>query len=139
MNIKLPSRVCYKHNIADLNCGKCPKCLRMIISLILNNKNPNDFGFTVNKNIYDLIVKQVSDSSFGFREYAFWQEINSEINSNTEFYVFENKKEEKGKILQISSLFNKINGNFPSKTFKIKQLKNRLRNKWLLWKIKNIL
>lgn len=134
-----PLRVCYKHNFSGLNCGKCAKCLRMIISLILKNKNPNDFGFNVNKNVYDLIFNQLTNSSFGFREYAFWQEIDSEINNNIEFYVFENEKEEKEKILHISSLFNKINANFPSKTFKIKRLKNKLRNKWLLWKVKNIL
>lgn len=137
LNVKLSLRVCYKHNVSNLNCGKCPKCLRMIVSLILKNRNPNDFAFEVNTGVYDTIIKQLKEVPFRSAEAIFWQEIDNHIKGDFDFYVFENQIIERNKILEISSLFKNKIEKYPSNIFKIKSFGNNLRNKWLKWKVNN--
>jgi hypothetical protein len=134
LKLEFPLRVCYKHNFSDFNCSSCPKCLRMIISLILNNKNPNDFGFQVNSTIYDVLINQLKSNRFTFADSIFWSEINTKMNSDFNLYVFENEEVEKDKMLEIRALIIKNQQCFPGYAFKFNRFKNELRNKWLSFK-----
>jgi hypothetical protein len=134
LKLEFPLRVCYKHNFSDFNCSSCPKCLRMIISLIFNNKNPNDFGFQVNSTIYDVLINQLKSNRFTFADSIFWTEIVVKIKSSVLFYVFENQEIEKEKIQLVLALLNKNKRNYPSQILKFKKNKNDLRNKWHLIK-----
>jgi hypothetical protein len=106
----------------------------MIISLIFNNKNPNDFGFQVNSTIYDVLINQLKSNRFTFADSIFWTEIVVKIKSSVLFYVFENQEIEKEKIQLVLALLNKNKRNYPSQILKFKKNKNDLRNKWHLIK-----
>lgn len=138
LNISLPLRVCYKHNVSDLNCGKCSKCLRMIVSLVLKNRNPNNFAFQVDASFYDTIIKLLKEVPFRTADPIFWLEIDAEIKGHFDFYIFENEEEERKKILYISELLKKKIESYPSTIFKFKAFKNDLRNKFLKWKVSSI-
>ncbi|MDQ0859289.1 peptidase [Bacillus sp. V2I10] len=45
-------RVCFKN---EENCCKCEKCLRTILGIIAEGKNPNDFGFSIQNNTSESI------------------------------------------------------------------------------------
>jgi len=138
LNTFIPLRVCYKHNVSSLNCGMCPKCLRMILSLILKNKNPNDFAFNVDASLYNTIITLLKEVPFRSAEPVFWSEIDAKISGNFDFYVFENKEREREKIFQISSIVKEKTVNYPSMKYKIMNFKNKIRNKLLKWKANNI-
>lgn len=137
LNVSFALRVCYKHNFSDFNCALCPKCLRMIISLVLYNKNPNEYGFKVDAGVYDIVINQLEKNNFSFVDPIFWSEIDTLIKGDFSFYIFENHQKEKDKMLFISSLLKKKNKKSPNN--KIKLFKKEIRDKWLQWKIDTII
>lgn len=134
LKVKFPLRVCYQQNFSDFNCGLCRKCLRMILSLILHNKNPNDLSFQVDSSIYDIIINHLETVPFGFAGTIFWSEINTKIKDGFDLYVFENEDIEMQKLLYISELITEKSNQFPSIIFKTKRYLNVLRNRWLHFK-----
>jgi hypothetical protein len=52
-NKRIQLRVCWSRpehfpSSDDINCSKCEKCLRTIVSLLIEGANPNEYGFSVN-------------------------------------------------------------------------------------------
>lgn len=54
---KLQLRVCYSSNTGG-NCCQCEKCCRTVVGLLLEDINPNEHGFNINKNIFEYIQVQ---------------------------------------------------------------------------------
>ena len=54
---KVKLRVCYSELRKGYNCNICPKCQRTMFGFILDGANPNDYGFIVPSDFYDLILK----------------------------------------------------------------------------------
>lgn len=139
---KFRLRVCYSEKRTEFNCSICEKCFRTILGLILNGKNPNDYGFNVDGNIYNNFyrVLDIGGASKGVR--YFWWELMEKAKSTDDFYVFEDQEAEtkqindirNGKIDQL--LEQKINN--PAK--EVGRIKFIIRNKfpWLIKLYKKI-
>lgn len=54
---KVKLRVCYSELRKGYNCSRCTKCQRTMLGFILDGANPNDYGFEVPKDFYDLVLK----------------------------------------------------------------------------------
>ncbi len=129
---KFKLRVCYSEKRTEFNCSVCEKCFRTILGLILNGKNPNDYGFNVDEKIYDKFYKvlNIGGASKGVR--YFWWELMEKAKHVDEFYVFNNKEAETKQINDIrqgkidSLLEQKINN--PNKG--IHRIKFIIRNKF---------
>ena len=135
-NTKFRLRVCYSERRTEFNCSSCEKCFRTILGLILNGKDPNDYGFNVDEGIYEKFytVLDIGGASKGVR--YFWWELMEKAKSVDDFFIFKDKEIEtqqmndirKGKIDRL--LEHKINN--PHKG--IHRMKFILRNKfpWLI-------
>jgi len=75
-----PIRVCYK-NFNYFNCNKCEKCSRTITGLVLENIDPNKFGFKINGNYFNTLKKQLVEGKFTFGEdeIFMWRDIQRHI------------------------------------------------------------
>ncbi len=91
---KFKLRVCYSEKRTEFNCSICEKCFRTILGLILNGKNPNDYGFNVDETIYDKFyeVLDIGGASKGVR--YFWWELMEKAKNSDDFYVFSDKETE---------------------------------------------
>ncbi|MBQ4819573.1 hypothetical protein [Aquimarina sp. MMG016] len=91
---KFKLRVCYSEKRTEFNCSICEKCFRTILGLILNGKNPNDYGFNVDGNIYNEFyrVLDIGGASKGVR--YFWWELMEKAKKTDDFYVFSDKEAE---------------------------------------------
>lgn len=56
-NHKVKLRVCYSELRKGANCNRCAKCQRTIFGFLLCGENPNDYGFNVPNDFYDLLLK----------------------------------------------------------------------------------
>lgn len=56
-------RVCYSELREGYNCSVCTKCQRTMLGIILCGENPNDYGFNVPKNFYDLILGNFNENA----------------------------------------------------------------------------
>jgi hypothetical protein len=59
---QLKLRVCYSELREGYNCNRCTKCQRTMLGIILSGENPNNYGFQLPNDFYDLI-------SHNFTEY----------------------------------------------------------------------
>jgi hypothetical protein len=68
-------RVCYSEVSKDLNCGRCEKCYRTMMNLILANHDPRQFGVPFSSESYPSMIELLSrfHSSNAFR--LIWKEI----------------------------------------------------------------
>lgn len=68
-------RVCYSELNKDLNCGRCEKCYRTMMNLILASQDPRSFGVPFSPDAYPRMFKLLSGypSSPAFR--LIWKEI----------------------------------------------------------------
>lgn len=104
IDIKL--RVCYSEVKRQGNCGRCEKCYRTIMNLVLSGADPRDYGLPFDAYTYDNLLKLMlhKESSPGLIK--FWREISSaalKSLSNTNFFVLESKNQEKKFIQQIAN------------------------------------
>jgi len=123
-NINL--RVCFSSDNTGINCSKCEKCYRTIFGLLINNSNPNNFGFSVDEKIYEKIhiFLKKGFSSEGVR--YFWNEMYNYINlKKPVFYKFDSKENENLKLDElIQTLKLKVNSKLNKKNYiKIKILR----------------
>ena len=100
---KFKLRVCYSEKRTEFNCSYCEKCFRTIFGLILNNKNPNDYGFNVDGSVYDKMytIFNIGSGSKGVR--YFWWELMEKAKSVDQFYVFSDREVERKQIDKIRS------------------------------------
>lgn len=72
--------VCWS-SLRDFNCGKCEKCSRTIIGLVLENIDPNKCGFNINSKFFDFLKQNLIDSRFiwGEDEDFMWKDIQRHI------------------------------------------------------------
>ena len=100
---KFKLRVCYSEKRTEFNCSYCEKCFRTIFGLILNNKNPNDYGFNVDGSVYDKMytIFNIGSGSKGVR--YFWWELMEKAKSVDQFYVFSDEEAERKQIDKIRS------------------------------------
>ncbi len=92
-NFKL--RVCYSELRDSFNCSHCEKCYRTILGIILNGKNPNDYGFNIDEKIYSDIfdVLNIGGASKGMQ--YFWWELMEKAKTSKSVFIFENESKEK--------------------------------------------
>jgi len=88
-NERFRLRVCYSEKRTEFNCSYCEKCFRTIMGLILNNQNPNEYGFKVDGSVYDKIyqILQIGSGSKGVQ--YFWWELMEKAKSVETFFILE--------------------------------------------------
>lgn len=100
-NTKFKLRVCYSEKRTEFNCSNCEKCFRTILGLILNNKNPNDYGFEVDENIYSKFYEILNEGAASKGVKYFWWELMEKAKENKEFYIFNDEEIEDDEIQKI--------------------------------------
>ncbi|MBQ4801996.1 hypothetical protein J8L88_03955 [Aquimarina sp. MMG015] len=87
-------RVCYSEKRTEFNCSYCEKCFRTILGLILNNQNPNEYGFKVDGSVYDKIyqILHIGSGSKGVK--YFWWELMEKAKNEDTFFVFDDLETE---------------------------------------------
>ncbi|WP_299252420.1 hypothetical protein [uncultured Aquimarina sp.] len=100
-NTKFKLRVCYSEFREEFNCSNCEKCFRTILGIILNDKDPNDYGFNVNMDVYTKIFEtiKIGGATTGLK--YFWWELMEKAKNSDQFYVFNNKDVELLRINEI--------------------------------------
>lgn len=124
-NNKFKLRVCYSELRTEFNCSNCEKCFRTILGLILNDKDPNDYGFNVDEKVYKKFyeVLEIGAASKGVK--YFWWELMEKAKSSNKFYVF---NDEEAETLQINEIRNgKIDQLLDQKLKKPNKGKQRIR------------
>jgi hypothetical protein len=137
-------RVCYASKNTGVNCSHCEKCYRTILALMLNNANPNDFGFVVTSKIYDDVTAFLKRGFYSEGEAYFWKELAGTIQESDKFYYFRHQEEEYRKMKALESVLideyrkglrkvpaltgfrRKIQVMFPILTQKLIQLRNNV-------------
>ncbi|MFY0714348.1 hypothetical protein J1D01_11760 [Seonamhaeicola sp. NFXS20] len=135
-NFKL--RVCYADERTGYNCNKCHKCQRTALSLILANANPNDYGFNLPDNFYDLIFKNFGNDCVMTKGIKYqWTCIQDMAKKTDSFFVLNDKEKEQNAIQRFAQLnLDLIVNKNAEKVKKNKKRKHILRNKFpLLYKI----
>ncbi len=131
-NTKFKLRVCYSEHRSEFNCSRCEKCYRTILGLILNNKNPNDYGFSVDHNVYKGIFKTLNIGNSDRGMQYFWLELMEKAKSTKASFIFKDEDLEKIQLDRIRNgevnnlLEKKINNSKNT----ISKLKFIIRNKY---------
>jgi len=125
-------RVCYSLLNESVNCGKCEKCLRTIIAIILNNESPNRFGFETDERVYSQIIKTFEKGIESKGTKYFWWEISEKIKNTSSIYIFKDEKKEKEKLRELNGIITqKLTEVVGSKKREfVSRLKFRLRRKF---------
>jgi hypothetical protein len=79
-------KVCYSSRNTAINCNQCEKCYRTILGLIINNANPNDYGFKVSSYLYNEVATFIGKGFYSEGEAYFWKELAEGILTNDTFY-----------------------------------------------------
>lgn len=92
VNLKL--RVCYSELRNEFNCSNCEKCFRTILGIILNGQDPNNYGFKVDKNIYENIFRSLSFGNASKGQKYFWWELMEKAKTTNKPFIFNNIEKE---------------------------------------------
>jgi len=104
LNTSIALRVCYSELNTKINCSSCEKCHRTIIGIILENENPNKFGFEVSSDIYTSIFKDYTNGFSSKGTKYFWWEILERIKTTKEIYIFDDEDDEYIKMQELKTL-----------------------------------
>lgn len=96
-------RVCYSELRSDFNCSNCEKCFRTIMGILLNNEDPNNYGFVVDETIYDKIFSIISQGGASRGMQYFWLELKNKANETDTFFVFKDIGAESRKLDRIKN------------------------------------
>lgn len=107
LHAKTTIRVCYSDEKENLNCSRCEKCIRTIFGIMLAGGNPNDYGFSVDSRIYNLIGQTVSRGFKTRGAQFFWTEILQKTDNNTGFYYFTDYQTDLSQIQNLQQLIRK--------------------------------
>ncbi|TNJ46460.1 hypothetical protein KFZ70_13585 [Tamlana fucoidanivorans] len=141
-NNKFKLRVCYSELRTEFNCSCCEKCYRTILGIILNGKNPNEYGFNVDKGVYNEIFKVLKQYGSNIGMNYFWWELMEKSKVSQNMFVFENIEIENKQLERIRD--GELQSMLEAKIKKTKNSKEKLkfilRNKypWLIKLIKKI-
>lgn len=69
---KIALRVCWQTR-TGYNCCLCEKCIRTILSLMINNEDPNDYGFQIDNDSVDKIINKIESKDIIPNSH--WKEI----------------------------------------------------------------
>lgn len=94
-------RVCYSELRTDFNCSNCEKCFRTILGIILNNEDPNKYGFNVDSTVYDKIFHTIQTGRASRGMQYFWLELKDKAIKSDTFFVFQDKESEASKLERI--------------------------------------
>ena len=97
-NKPIDLRVCYSERRETLNCSFCEKCLRTIMGIILEESDPNNFGFIVDSSFYSKVdsLLKLKINTHGI--YNHWKILQDKANNTNQFFIFDNEKLEKLKL-----------------------------------------
>ena len=88
-NFKL--RVCYSELRNAFNCSACEKCYRTILGLILNGKDPNNYGFDVDAHVYKNMFELLNYGGASRGMQYFWWELMEKAKATDAVFTFKNK------------------------------------------------
>lgn len=92
---KVKLRVCYSELREGYNCNICPKCQRTMFGFILSGINPNEYGFKVTKNFYDLILKNFNEDAIMTVGVKYeWQCLQDKAKKTDKPFIISNEQEE---------------------------------------------
>lgn len=98
-------RVCYADERVGYNCNKCHKCQRTILSLILSNADPKDYGFEIPENFYKLIFENFHENAVMTVGIKYqWTCIQDKARSINQFFVHKDEENEKNQIKRFAEL-----------------------------------
>jgi hypothetical protein len=100
-----PLRVCYSEVQRDGNCGRCEKCYRTIMNLVLSGADPRDFGLPMSPRTYPDLFNLVMRVRSSRGLIAFWDEIAiaaKQALSSGSFFVLDDEATEKKFVCRIA-------------------------------------
>ncbi|GEP50374.1 hypothetical protein FNO01nite_10460 [Flavobacterium noncentrifugens] len=98
-------RVCYSEFRKGYNCSECAKCQRTMLGIVLSGENPNDYGFNVGKNFYDLILKNFGENAIMTTGVAYeWKCLQEKARESQNPYVISDKISEMNNINTFAAL-----------------------------------
>jgi hypothetical protein len=125
-------RVCYSEWRDGYNCNRCPKCQRTMFGFILCGENPNNYGFNVPNDFYNLIFKNFADTITMSTGLSYeWRCLQDKARqSNNPFIVanYENEKKEIQKFIELK--LNQIIATNLEEKNRIKKLKFIIKSKY---------
>ncbi len=110
-NLKL--RVCFAEERSGYNCSKCHKCQRTMLSLILSNADPKEYGFDVPKDLYERLFHNFTEDTIMTVGIKYqWTCLQDKAKEGGDFFVLEDFQKEKEAIekfaqLDLDSIVNK--------------------------------
>jgi len=82
VGIRPKVRVCYSELNQEVNCSACEKCIRSAFGIVLENDDPNSYGFQFNESIFEK-VEVILKSGFSTEgAWFFWNEVLTKFKSN---------------------------------------------------------
>ncbi|MBA2745197.1 MAG: hypothetical protein H0U44_03125 [Flavisolibacter sp.] len=98
-------RVCYSEFRKGYNCSRCAKCQRTMLGFILCGENPNDYGFNVPADFYDLIFKNFGDKAVMTAGVAYeWRCLQEKASETEKIFVLKHTATEKNNIGNFAAL-----------------------------------
>ncbi|QIX18331.1 hypothetical protein FOB32_22670 [Burkholderia multivorans] len=79
LNIPISLRVCWQSGKAQ-NCCRCEKCVRTLFGVLAENKDPMNYGFNVNDDVYANIEQLITSGKI--KPTKFWGEIVKKLRIN---------------------------------------------------------
>ncbi len=87
-------RVCYSDLRQGFNCGKCEKCLRTCLGLILAGENPNNYGFESDESIYEIMFSVLGREPIPEVTKYLWKELRERACRSDDFFIYSDKAKE---------------------------------------------
>ncbi|NUY80869.1 hypothetical protein HUK80_08190 [Flavobacterium sp. MAH-1] len=98
-------RVCYSELRNGKNCSKCAKCQRTMLGFILCGENPDDYGFNIPSNFYELLFKNFGENAVMTTGVAYeWRCLQEKAASAQNLHFIENPETEKNNIATFAAL-----------------------------------
>ncbi|MFT3795398.1 hypothetical protein [Flavobacterium sp.] len=102
-HIKL--RVCYSDLREGYNCSVCTKCQRTMLGIILCGENPNDYGFNVPPNFYDLVLKNFKGDVMMTTGVAYeWRCLQEKARESSHPFIIKDKVSEQNNMVTFAAL-----------------------------------
>jgi len=101
---KTQLRVCYSELRVGKNCSKCAKCQRTMLAFLLCGANPDEYGFTIPSNFYELLFKNFGPNVVMTAGIAYeWRCLQEKAAQGT-LYVISDEENERNIIATFAAL-----------------------------------